>query len=150
MSVSLPFHFQNQKNSGKNMNSYENIGSLSTLLRECRDTEDPSANSTQPPISSSSATVIRSQGGVKAAAVSEPVKDAKSIWDAEEIPSEDTVVAVNKDSRPCPKYEISYKQSIGTEDTFLGLSDKTPLTDNCTHLVRLTVVIIWRLQYMLC
>jgi hypothetical protein len=115
------------------MNSYENIGALSTLLRECHDSDD-SNQQTQPPIAGSS-TVIKASGTTNPA-VRKPAKDEKSIWDAEEIPTEDTVVAVNKDQRPSPKYEISFKQSIGTEDTFLGLGDKTPLTDNCTHLVR--------------
>ena len=32
------------------------------------------------------------------------------------------------------RYEIYYKQQVGTEDMFLG-TDKTPGPDDCTHLM---------------
>ncbi|KAJ1404049.1 twister-like protein, partial [Ochromonadaceae sp. CCMP2298] len=60
--------------------------------------------------------------------------DPKDIWTPEEILYEDQVVDY-RDDRPTAQYEFSYKQCVGTEDTFLGMSDKTPLTADCTHLV---------------
>jgi hypothetical protein len=33
------------------------------------------------------------------------------------------------------RYEIYYKQMVGTEDVFLGTSDKTPGSNDCTHIV---------------
>ena len=59
---------------------------------------------------------------------------AKSIWNIEEIPTEDAVVNY-RDDRPCPRYEFSYKQLVGTQDTFLGLGDKTPSSADCSHLI---------------
>lgn len=120
------------------MNSFDNIGALSNLLKEGQ--TDNSGEQTQPPVSGG-ATVIKSKGNASIAAVKDkPANNEKNIWEAEEVPTEDSVVAVSGDKRPCPKYEISYKQLVGTEDTFLGLSDKTPLTENCTHLVRFDMI----------
>jgi hypothetical protein len=59
---------------------------------------------------------------------------AKSIWNIDEIPTEDAVVNY-RDDRPCPRYEFSYKQLVGTQDTFLGLGDKTPSSADCSHLI---------------
>ena len=39
------------------------------------------------------------------------------------------------DDRPAPEYEILHKQHVGTEDIYLGLSDKTP-ADNDSILVK--------------
>ena len=36
---------------------------------------------------------------------------------------------------PPGRYEIYYKQQVGTEDVFLGTSDKTPGSNDCTHIV---------------
>lgn len=33
------------------------------------------------------------------------------------------------------RFEIRYKQRVGAEDVFLGMSDKTPASSDCTHLV---------------
>ena len=35
------------------------------------------------------------------------------------------------DDRPEPEYEIMHKQHVGTEDVFLGLSDKDPSSNHC-------------------
>lgn len=39
------------------------------------------------------------------------------------------------DSRVPPEYSISYKQSVTTEDLFLGMSNKTPATASCEDMV---------------
>lgn len=36
---------------------------------------------------------------------------------------------------PNYRYEVYYKQHVGTEDVFLGSADKTPGSCDCTHLV---------------
>lgn len=35
---------------------------------------------------------------------------------------------------PSSRYEIYYKQQVGTEDMFLG-TEKTPSSNDCTHIV---------------
>ena len=114
---------------------FDNVNALSSLLQVCQTSEEATTSrQTQPPVSGT--TVVKT---MSAAAVQSDIRTSqkKDIWDVAEIPTEDSLVAVSKDSRPCPKYEISYKQSVGTEDTFLGLSNKTPSSEDCTHLVLL-------------
>ncbi|CAM9310870.1 unnamed protein product [Ectocarpus fasciculatus] len=60
--------------------------------------------------------------------------DPKAIWKDSEIPLEDAVIC-RSDGRPAPRYEISYSQSVGTEDTFLGLSGKSAASSDCNTLV---------------
>ena len=129
---------------------FNNISTLSTLLDESRKAQEtrteqfqqkptattntvvkrnvPSATST---IDDKSETTQSSNNDNKAAA---SASKTNSIWDEAEIPTEDALFDV-KDGRPAPRYEFSYKQSVGTEDTFLGMGDKTPLSSDCTHLV---------------
>ena len=52
----------------------------------------------------------------------------KEIWNDEEI---NIQAEERPDDRPEPEYEIMHKQQVGTEDTFLGLSGKTPSTVDC-------------------
>ena len=33
------------------------------------------------------------------------------------------------------RFEFSYKQSVGTQDTFLGLQDITPASSDCSHII---------------
>ena len=39
------------------------------------------------------------------------------------------------DTRDRPRYSISYKQNVGTEDLFLQMSAKTPGTASCENMV---------------
>ena len=39
------------------------------------------------------------------------------------------------DDRPEPEYEILHKQHVGTEDVFLGLSDRDPSSNHCDSLL---------------
>ncbi|GLE02543.1 hypothetical protein PINS_up011381 [Pythium insidiosum] len=62
--------------------------------------------------------------------------DPKAIWQPEEVPSDDE----DDDSfetRARPTFEILYKQSVMTEDVFLGLSDKDPSSAHCEAMVKL-------------
>ena len=58
----------------------------------------------------------------------------KAIWDEGEVPSEDALTDIS-DKRPSPRYEICYKQTVGTEDTYLGMGDISPASFDCTELV---------------
>lgn len=109
------------------------LSNLSNLLQESKKAqEEAESRSNQPPVAATPSTIITHKG--IAAEKAENVVKSKDIWSAEEILSEDSFVDPF-DTRIQPKYEFSYKQSVGTEDTFLGLGDKTPLTSDCTHLV---------------
>lgn len=131
------------------MNSFQDISSLSTLLQESRDAETQASKANpqalqQPPMALGN-TVVRLGGAgggsgvaggktVAPAAAAAAATTAKSIWAMEDIPTEDALACGGSDDRPCPRYEISYKQAVGTEDTFLGLGDKSPASADCTHI----------------
>lgn len=111
------------------------IGNLSSLLNESRVAQEESNTKfSQPPVAVTPSTIVYGNVKKQAAEPAVPKHDPKDIWSPEEILTEDAIVDW-KDDRPVPRYEYSYKQSVGTEDTFLGMSDKTPLTSDCTHLV---------------
>lgn len=123
------------------MESMADIGSLSSLLAESRSASETRAEQFQQKPSSTVPTQVvnrRGTSGTEAVAEERKAesKNKNSIWDEEEVPTEDAVLVNNpNDKRPPPRYEYSYKQAVGTEDTFLGMGDKTPLTQDCTHLV---------------
>ncbi|KAL5259439.1 hypothetical protein ACHWQZ_G009773 [Mnemiopsis leidyi] len=48
----------------------------------------------------------------------------KDIWDAEFVP--EGVSTDHEETRPQPEYDVCFKQNIGTEDMFLGMSGKHP------------------------
>lgn len=115
------------------------INALSAMLDESRqalDTES-SKQTQQPPMSLAPSRVVI--GGSLAAASSGSNKiersKEKDIWQDGEVPSEDSIIS-QVDGRPSPRYEFSYKQELGTQDTFLGLNGKTPGSSDCSHLVR--------------
>ena len=62
-------------------------------------------------------------------------KSDKDIWDINEVPTLDDLLASSNDQRPSPKYTFYYKNSIGTEDMFLGMNDITPASRDASHLV---------------
>lgn len=122
------------------MSGFGDIGNLSTLLNESRAAQDNVNNKyNQAPAAVTPSTIVfggkkpvqQESAGTKS---SSGATNNKDIWSPEEILTEDALIDW-KDNRPVPRYEFSYKQSVGTEDTFLGMSDKTPLTSDCTHLV---------------
>ncbi|XP_041848306.1 protein PIH1D3 [Melanotaenia boesemani] len=57
-------------------------------------------------------------------------KNSKDIWSEEEV-AEGSHYDNLADPRPQPEYEIILKQSVGTEDLFLGLSRKDPSSMCC-------------------
>ncbi|KAI9996526.1 hypothetical protein PInf_014254 [Phytophthora infestans] len=61
-------------------------------------------------------------------------EDPKAIWSMNEVPSDDEDDDTFE-TRARPKFEILYKQSVMTEDVFLGLSDKDPSSAHCEAMV---------------
>ncbi|KAG7397964.1 Protein pih1d3 [Phytophthora boehmeriae] len=61
-------------------------------------------------------------------------EDPKAIWTMDEVPSDDEDDDA-LDTRSRPKFEVLYKQSVMTEDVFLGLSDKDPSSAHCEAMV---------------
>ncbi|XP_030607490.1 dynein axonemal assembly factor 6 [Archocentrus centrarchus] len=57
-------------------------------------------------------------------------KNSKDIWCEEEV-AEGSQYDDLADPRPQPEYEIILKQSVGTEDLFLGMSRKDPSSMCC-------------------
>ncbi|KAK3513790.1 hypothetical protein QTP70_028885 [Hemibagrus guttatus] len=62
------------------------------------------------------------------------VKNTKDIWDMEEV-TEGTHFDDLEDPRPQPEYEIIMKQSVGTEDLFLGMSRNNPSSMCCESML---------------
>ncbi len=59
--------------------------------------------------------------------------ERKAIWEEGEIAASDNYDY--SDPRPQPEYDIIYKQSVGTEDVYLGMGAKNPTTSSCESLV---------------
>lgn len=123
------------------------ISALSSMLDESRlATENGPQQSQQPPMKLEQTRVVLGGSGITSIPNNNnssnsnnnkdvPKKTSKNdIWQDDEIPSEDSIMSKN-DDRPSPKYEFSYKQEIGTQDTFLNLNGKTPSSSDCSHLV---------------
>ncbi|XP_034410789.1 protein PIH1D3 [Cyclopterus lumpus] len=66
----------------------------------------------------------------KQASTSREKKNNKDIWSEEEV-AEGSQYDDLADPRPQPEYEILLKQSVGTEDLFLGLNRKDPSSMCC-------------------
>ncbi|NXX86218.1 PIHD3 protein, partial [Urocolius indicus] len=58
----------------------------------------------------------------------------KTIWNTEEVP-EGSEFDDSWDTREQPEYQILFKQSVGTEDVFFGMSRKDPSTACCEDMV---------------
>ncbi|TMW60119.1 hypothetical protein Poli38472_000161 [Pythium oligandrum] len=112
------------------------ILALSDLLANCNDSDDYQEHDDvrqTPMITPASMT------GHSAPVVDRPIGqikpvDSKAIWLPEEVPSDDEDDDTF-DTRRRPTFEILYKQSVMTEDVFLGLSDKDPSSAHCEAMV---------------
>lgn len=118
-----------------------NISALSSMLEESRQALDSeSARQSQQPNMTLEPSRVVIGGSNKltvgsSSSSSVPKKSSTNdIWQDDEIPSEDFLMS-KIDDRPSPRYEFSYKQEVGTQDTFLGLNGKTPGSSDCSHLV---------------
>jgi hypothetical protein len=102
---------------------------------------------------SSSATTSTSS---TAKSASLEAKNSKDIWDVDEVPSSAAELLTNEHmvtsstsssssttassssgggGRLRPKFDILFKQKIGTEEVFLGVSGTTPLSSHCSSLL---------------
>ncbi|TRY69727.1 hypothetical protein DNTS_035409 [Danionella cerebrum] len=61
-------------------------------------------------------------------------KKSKNIWEDEEVTEGAHFDDLN-DPRPQPEYDVVLKQSVGTEDLFLGLSGKDPSSMSCDSML---------------
>ncbi|XP_051552842.1 protein PIH1D3 isoform X2 [Myxocyprinus asiaticus] len=61
-------------------------------------------------------------------------KNSKDIWDEGEVTEGAHFIDIT-DPRPQPEYEIVLKQSVRTEDLFLGLSRKDPSSMCCDSML---------------
>ncbi|NXJ08482.1 PIHD3 protein, partial [Odontophorus gujanensis] len=61
-------------------------------------------------------------------------ENSKTIWNAGEVP-EGSEFDDTWDPREQPEYEILFKQQVGTEDVFFGMSRKDPSTACCEDMV---------------
>ena len=113
------------------------IQGIVNVLKDSRE----AAEAREPPVNQGALTVSQVKMGSAAAvggekeSAEEIAKKAKEIWTETEIPDEESGAFDPNDKRPEPRYEISYKQAVGTEDTYFGLSDTSPASFDCTHLV---------------
>jgi len=117
---------------------FNDISGLSNLMEESRKALEKESTSSQPP-KPTQPSIIKMGNNNNSNDNNNNNNNndtsKKSIWNMEEIPSEDAVGSIPQDDRPCPRYEYSYKQEVGTEDTFLGMTNKTPSSAHCSHLV---------------
>lgn len=67
-------------------------------------------------------------------AAQKPKPASKDIWDESEVPTS-AVSEDIQDSRPQPEYDITYRQSVGTEDVFLQMGNRTGATMSCENMV---------------
>jgi hypothetical protein len=111
--------------------SGQGIGALSSLLKESEEagkSRESGGSETIAPMRLNNTSIV-----------TQPKKknNPKDIWKEDEIPTEDQLLAVNSVGNilPSPQFEFRYKQTVGTEETFFGLSDKTPGSFDCTHLI---------------
>jgi hypothetical protein len=109
------------------------IAALSNLLSEAQGSDDDEPGSALAAYSPADL-VNNAPKGANTTKKSEPEKDLKAIWEDYEVPREEEVEDPNE-TRKRPRYDILYKQDITTEDVFLGMSDKSPSSEDCTHMV---------------
>ncbi|XP_076447035.1 dynein axonemal assembly factor 6-like [Babylonia areolata] len=117
--------------------SGQHIRAIADLLK----TEEPESDSDEDmkPDSTVAAMGPGDVGPVKQTAPTPQTKEkettaTKDIWDADEVP-EGAEFEILNDPRPQPEYEILYKQAVSSEDMFLQMGNKTPLTSSCEDMV---------------
>ena len=111
---------------GIDMNALAGLIKESGLAAQSREVE------TVPPVSSAPMN-IRKGGGVADQKAQIEI-DPLMIWSENEIRNEEDIINLY-DRRPAPRFELYYKQTVGSEDVFLGMSDISPSSGDCTHIV---------------
>jgi len=63
-------------------------------------------------------------------------KDAKDIWESEDVPESAAVIEEEEeDDREEPEYEVLYKQSVGAEDVYMNMGFKDPSSMSCDTMI---------------
>jgi len=112
------------------LHSQSSIGALSSLLKDCENSNERKNENIAP----QALEPTKIKHGVRSISKTNTSASAGDIWDDDEILHEDAIIDPT-DRRESPRYQISYKQTVGTEDTFLGLGDVTPASFDCTHII---------------
>ncbi|XP_039620495.1 protein PIH1D3 [Polypterus senegalus] len=111
--------------------SFSSIQALSNLLSassENQEDEDEVPNSATPNLGPGHIGPAKRSENTDAVALRK--KNSKDIWDEGEVP-EGSEYDDTFDSRQQPEYEVIFKQHVGTEDVFLGMSRKDPSSACC-------------------
>lgn len=81
------------------------------LTAHTDDDDDGGLNQAVTPGSFGAAAPARLENGSSGSDLTRKVKDPKDIWDIDEVPPEEAILAEDfNDPRPRPKYDIFYKQ----------------------------------------
>ena len=70
-----------------------------------------------------------------AAAAAAAAKDPNAIWDESDVGKTAIAAVEVDDGRAQPDYDILYKQAVNSGDVFLGMSGKTPGSQDCEIMV---------------
>ncbi|KAM8800085.1 dynein axonemal assembly factor 6 [Eudromia elegans] len=120
------------------MDGVSSVSSLQSLAKLLSDPqEDDDDDDDYGPRSSVSAMGPGNIGPVKketAGTTQVKSENSKTIWNTEEVP-EGSEFDDTWDPREQPEYEILFKQRVGTEDMFLGMSRKDASTACCEDMV---------------
>ncbi|XP_061695210.1 protein PIH1D3 [Syngnathoides biaculeatus] len=112
------------------VSSLQNIQALSALLSTQQDDDDDDYQDVSPYAKMGPGHIGPPAKKEKEESSPYEKKNSKDVWSEEEVPEGpqyDDVI----DPRPQPEYEIILKQSVCTEDLFLGLSRKDPSSMCC-------------------
>ncbi|XP_057228617.1 dynein axonemal assembly factor 6 [Malurus melanocephalus] len=116
--------------------SGSSLQSLAKLLNDTQE-EDDDDDDDDTPQCSAGAMTPGSVGPVKKETTSTfqvKSENKKNIWNTEEVP-EGSEFDDTWDLREQPEYEILFKQHVGTEDVFFGMTGKDPSTACCEDMV---------------
>uniref|UniRef100_A0A6G1RHC3 PIH1 domain containing 3 n=1 Tax=Hypotaenidia okinawae TaxID=2861861 RepID=A0A6G1RHC3_9GRUI len=122
---------------GMDLDSISSGSSLQSLAKLLCDAQEEDDDDDKVPHSSLSTMTPGGIGPVKKETTgSSQVKSEsnKAIWNMEEVP-EGSEFDDTWDLREQPEYQILFKQSVGTEDVFFGMSRKDPSTACCEDVV---------------
>ena len=130
---------------------FDQIQSLQKMLNESSNSQAPthSSQSHSPNIPSTNKTIIKTRQDLMnptsssslstsniITSITKQSKDPKEIWSDEEIPDETTLLANIHDTRPSPKYTYFFRNSLGTEEMFLGMNRQSSNSSiDASHLV---------------
>jgi hypothetical protein len=121
------------------MAGFGDLSAMSTLLEESRNASEQLAEKAALPTSAVGGTVVKARSAIVAdsqAAELEKERNKAEIFNVDNVPIEDALLCNTiDDGRETPRYEFSYKQSVGTQDTFMNINGKTNASFDASHLI---------------